>query len=264
MGMDNNMIMQKYELSFISYAGQPVWPEFNRNLHTFEVVPEFIPNRPVLLGWDFGFRHPALTVWQVNTRDQFVGYFEMLGDQVDFTDFCKDCRVALELLYEREHFSEIHCVDPAGIVRYNTRGMKGAECDVDVIKEIFRRPDGRKPVIRAGAVQVGTPNNEGPRLKQVRKLWRMRKDNNPGIIISRQMQNLIEGAMGGYVWKTSGVGGSGQSREEPDKNYFSHIQDTLQMVVTAWNAMYNPEIIAKGGRGVEKTTRSRIGGRTGL
>ncbi len=262
--MDNNMIMQKYELSFISYAGQPVWPEFNRNLHTFESMVEPIPSRPILLGWDFGFRHPALTVWQVNTRDQFVGYFEMLGDQVDFTDFCKECRVALEQIYEREHFSEIHCVDPAGIVRYNTRGMRGAQCDVDVITEIFRRPDGRKPVVRMGAIQVGTPDNEGPRLKQVRRLWRMRKDNNPGIIVSRQMTNFIEGAMGGYVWKTSGVGGTGQSREEPDKNYFSHIQDTLQMVVTAWNAMYNPEVIAKSGRGVEKKARTRIGGRTGI
>ncbi len=205
-GMDKHQIARMFFGSFAAYAGMPVWTNFDYDTHVKSDV-EVIPNRLIMPCWDFGFHFPALTIWQRNTRDQWVGLSEYEDFDIGFDRFCKDGRDHANSVYSREKFPEIHFVDPAGFQRYSSKAVSGATCDVMEIKAQW----GTGTKIRPGSVEVGTRDNEGPRLKEVRKLWDLRADGQPGIIISDKMASFIEGCQGGYCYPEKGG-------ETPDKN----------------------------------------------
>src|SRR5271165_6642940 len=55
--------MQEYELRWDSYAGSPVYADFNRKVHGVEGVIEPELGLPLVRGWDFGLT-PACVVAQ--------------------------------------------------------------------------------------------------------------------------------------------------------------------------------------------------------
>lgn len=252
-GMSKDQIEQEFNLSFAVYGGKQVFPEFEYATHT---IPEtlVIPGKPILLGWDFGYHFPAISFWQYNTLDQFVGHAEIQGKDMSFDRFCKEAKVYAESLYERAKWPEIHFVDPAGFQHYHSRGVSGAMSDVQEVRSAWKII-GREVQLRPGIQDIGTRQNEGPRLKEVRKLFALRQDGRPGIVISRKMEMFIEGLQGGYHYPEKGG-------ETPDKSSeSSHLQDTLQYVVTGHNRMYRGETGAKMSR---RERRERLGLRTGI
>lgn len=251
--MDKPGIARNFELSFASYAGMAVWNEFDFKTH---VVPEteIIKNSPMLIGWDFGFHFPAVTFWQYNGRDQFMGHREYADFDIGFDRFVKEVIVFANTFYDRKRIPEAHFVDPAGFQRYHSRSQSGAVSDVMEIKAAFKRGGMNSSVqIRPGAVEVGTRNNEGPRLKEVRRLWSLRADGNPGIVINECMTGFVEGCQGAYAYPEKGG-------EVPEKLESSHIQDTLQYLVTGYKRMGTSD--PKKGKTELKV--DRIGYRTGM
>ena len=252
-GMDKQMVEQQLNLSFLVYAGDAVFGEFDYNTHSvLETI--VIPGKPILIGWDFGFHNPAISFWQYNTLDQFVGHGEIQGQDMSFDRFCKESKVFAETIYQRAKWPEIHFVDPAGFQHYHSRGVSGAMSDVQEIRLAWKL-QGKEIQMRPGTQDIGTRQNEGPRLKEVRKLFALRQDGRPGIVISRQMEMFIEGLQGGYHYSEKGG-------ETPDKSSeSSHLQDTLQYVVTGHNRMYRSDSSQKK---QEPKRRERLGLRTGI
>jgi hypothetical protein len=251
-GLTRQEVAQMFERSFAVYTGSSVWPEFERQTHCVAETEVILP-RPMLIGWDFGFHYPATTFWQCNTLDQFVGHLEYEDFDVEFGRYCKAVFEIAHSLYGsyREKMREIHFVPPDGRIRYHSRAKSGATCDIDEIKNIF----GRDTQIRFGALEVGTRMVEGPRLKAVRSLWGLRADKRPGIIINeKKMPSFVEGCLGGYCYDERGG-------EQPLKNEASHLQDSLQMVVTGRAAMYSAQPAKKDHS--DRRVR-RVGHRTGL
>lgn len=232
-GMDAQGKARNMELSFIAYAGKPVWPTFEQNVHVGKI--SVVKEAPILIGWDFGYHYPAISFWQFNTRGQFMGLREIQGMDEDFDVFCKRAKVFAASFYDRRRHPELHFVDPAGFQRYRTKARSGAMSDVQEIRMQWAKRDGELVSIRRGALQVGTRSMEGPRLKEVRKLWPLRSDGRPGIMLDDSMEISIEGCLAGYSYPEKG------DSEEPLKNEFSHLQDTLQMVVTGYNSMNKAE-----------------------
>ena len=248
-GMDKPMIDRMFELSFAVYAGQPVWNEFQRRMHVTKET--FILPRPMLIGWDFGYHFPAATFWQYNTSSQYVGHREKSGFDVGFDVFCKSVLEFANTFCNPRQTGVIHFIDPAGFQRYHSRSSSGAVSDAHELRHVW----GKDAQIRPGAIDVGTRSNEGARLKAVRKLWKLRADGRPGIIINEAMTSFIEGCAGGYAYPEKQ-----SDSETPDKGDASHLQDTFQYLVTGYEKVLGP---TRGQKPTQKTPE-RIGHRTGL
>ena len=247
-GMEDQEIQAKFELSFSHYAGDRVWPKFERRTHIVEDT-KVILNRPMLLGWDFGFHFPAVNIWQYNSLDQYVGHREVNAFDIDFIEFIEIVKETSHALYNPRHNAEIHFVDPAGFHRYSSRSASGACSDVDEIRRQF----GRNTQIRPGAMQSGSRGNEGPRLKAMRRVMKLRKDGRPGLVVNERMETFIEGALGGYCYPEKGG-------EEPLKNEFGHSHEAAQYMVSG-----HQKLIGLDKPSTQQRSRpKRISGKIGL
>lgn len=248
--MDKQMIARMFELSFAVYAGMPVWPEFDRMVHAVNQT-YIIPGRPVFVGWDFGYHFPFASFWQFNTLSQYVGLREFAGFDIGFDTFCKNVKEFANTFFDPRKNPSIHFIDPAGFQRYHSRSASGAVSDVHEIKNIW----GVDAQIRPGAIDVGTRSNEGTRLKEVRKLWTLRSDGRPGVVMDERMETFIEGCLGGYCYPEKNT-----SSEEPEKNESSHGQDSFQYVVTGHNRMMGTSEPKRA----KQQPVHRVGHRTGV
>ncbi|HUR99066.1 MAG TPA: hypothetical protein VMZ26_13450 [Pyrinomonadaceae bacterium] len=62
---------QEYEIQWDSFAGMPVYPDFDSKRHLIHEPPRAIPGLPLLRGWDFGLT-PACIVAQLVEDQLFV------------------------------------------------------------------------------------------------------------------------------------------------------------------------------------------------
>lgn len=247
-GMDKQMVARMFELSFAAYTGDAVFATFERHTHCIPKT-EIINARPMLMGWDFGFHYPATTFWQYNTRDQYVGHYEYEEFDAEFGQYCENVK-EFASSFCPDNQPMLHFIDPAGMQRYHSRSRTGAMCDRDEIKRVF----GQDAQIRLGNNDVGTRDNEGPRLKEVRKLLRLRADGQPGMVVSEAgMPGFIEGMLGAYHYDEKGG-------EIPIKDETSHKQDTFQMVVTGRGALLTSQATTKR----KRRSQRRVGRRTGM
>ena len=246
-GLDDQGIARMFELSFSHYAGDRVWNVYDRRVHLVEAT-KVIPSRVMLIGWDFGFHFPAVIFAQYNTRDQYVVHREHVDFDIGFDKFVKNTLDFSNSFYDRKKIPEIHFIDPAGFQNYHSRSASGAVSDVHEIKIQY----GADTQIRVGALQTGTRDNEGPRLKEVRKLFNVRKDELPGMVINEKCETFVDGCAGGYCYPAKGG-------EVPDKNEYSHIQDCFQYLVTGFNRLNPTKTETK-----KEVRVKRIGRRTGM
>ena len=262
--MDDQMIARMFLKSFSAYAGKKVWPEFDKRTHVVEET-EIIEGRPMLIGHDFGFLAPSLLWVQRNHRDQFVIHRELCEYEMGYDRFLAKAIERSNTFYDRRRWTretgELHFCDPAGRFRYASRSQSGAVNDIAEIKTVFGRYAKTDPPkidnavqVKVGSRDVGTRIIEGPRLKEVRKLWGLRTDGHPGIIINSRCTGFIEGCEGAYCYPDKG------NSEQPLKNEASNVQDSLQYLVTGYSRMFHPERPLPEAKAV----RRRIGRRTGL
>lgn len=257
-GMNKQMVARMFEKSFSVYEGVQVFPEFDKRYHVGET--EVIEGRPMYMGHDFGFLSPALLWGQVNSRDQFLFHREFLKNEVGYDNYLKDSIAFGNTWYDRKKTGLVHFVDPAGKQRYASKARSGAINDIQEIKIQYGKyaknaqpqADGETQV-RFGAQEVGTRSNEGPRLKEFRKLFNLRADGQYGIIVNPLCEVFIEALNGGYVFPESG------NSETPEKNDASHVMDCGQYLVTGYNRMFLSQSHAK-----PQEKPPRIGGRLGF
>ena len=218
---------------------------------------KIITGQPTYLGWDFGFRNPAFMIAQRNTRDQWLFHREYLKHDIDFDTYCKECRDIARSCYDQVVTPEVHFVDPKGFTPYESRSEAGATSSVHTIQLMWKRLDGADVIVRPGAMETGRQSAEGPRIKEVRKLWNLREgDGRYGLVINKLMENFIDGCGGGYAYPEKG------NTEAPEKNLFSHVQDAAQMIVTGYNRYTNPSLYGKSGK--KRMSNRRIGHRMGI
>lgn len=249
-GLKKNEVAQMFLKSFAIPSGDPVWSEYNDDVHSVEDVEPF-EGKPLFIGVDCGFHFPAISIWQRSSRDQWAGIFEHQGYSISFDDFLKAFIVQVNTVLDLKKFALIFCLPPDALQAYRTKARSGAQNDLQEIKKMF--PGAQ---IRIGPHEVGTRTNEGPRLKEVRKLWRLRADGEPGVYFSRKMKLFREGCQGGYHYPESK---NAALSEQPAESESTHLQDSFQNVVTCFNRMFQFTATPQAPR-----SRERIGHRTGL
>jgi len=236
--MTKQEVAAELEGAFVHHTGEPVWDTFELKTHTFNPAEdkiEFNPKAPIYIGWDLGYHFPAALIAQRNSDDQFVVFREVIGADLEFETFCeREVLPVCEHLYGPRNINtmEFFFVPPDGFAVQRKKSKSGTVNDVGDIQLVFKIAGQPRVNTRPSVEGVGTRDNEGPRIKEVRKLWRLRTDGRPGIIISETgCPNLIEGCQGSYCYPETG------NTEIPDKNEAAHIQDALQSIVTGFNRM---------------------------
>lgn len=223
-GLTENEIRRFVDNQFgVVLDGQPVYPEFNPEIHMAKTVLAPLPGVPILAGLDGG-RTPALIFFQ---NDERAGQLRALREVVLYDPLKPKELLRLgmdafgEIAAERaasefpDHDVQVVFYDPA--LDYGT--------DEDVAEDVADIADhfaGTK--FSPG----GEPDNRiNPRLKAVRKRLTDLPGGQPGILISACCSVTRKALAGGYIFERVGDPRTGRFRDKPLKNQFSHIADAL-------------------------------------
>ncbi len=200
-----------------SRDGEPVYSEFNDHIHVAPAPLKPIPGLPVILGGDQG-RTPAVTFGQQLPDGRWQIFHELCAENMGAKQFG-------ELLAK-----ELHMVCPGFDVQGGWGDPAGGYMnDHDEVTWLHLMTQ------HSGVRWKGAPlpsNALEPRLECVRTVLTRLIDGKPGILISPICKKLRKGFNSGYHFRRVAIGG-GQNRmaDKPNKNEYSHVQDSLQYLL---------------------------------
>ena len=208
-GMPESGWQREYEIDYSVFEGKPVFPEFSE----LNIKPIEVKEREILLvGWDFGYRRPAVVITKLNEIDQWCWLKGILGEDEGILRFGTRIRDFLNSTYPGCKF--LHMCDPAG----HQKTDKAEKTSVEVLNSLGIYPQS-KPA----------PVNEG--IEIIRQKLIMRDDGKVGLLVNPSEQDLIDGFRGGYSYGEIKEGETG--KEEPIKDgYFIHLFDGARYIAT--------------------------------
>lgn len=196
----------------VTVRGSAVYNGFNRDIHVARKTLKPIQGvGTVYRGWDNTGLNPACVIAQLSPTGQLVILHEMWHPDMAITDFTESV-----LLYCNRRFSKdteyVDIADPAG----KHRGP------LKISPATYQK--------RMGVRMKDGIQNFDIRRDSVQRLLSRLINGEPAIIIDPSCRMITEGFDGGYAF--SEIGGSGEFRETPEKNQYSHIADALQYLCT--------------------------------
>ncbi len=174
-----------------------------------------------MIGLDFGLT-PAATIIQISPVGQVRVVDEVVSEGMGIERFANE--QLKPLLAAKYKGCEVNLIgDPAGVQR--------AQTDEKTCFQILEE---------AGfEVEPAESNNTMARLEAVRFfLHRLIGKGQPNIVISPHCRQLIKGMETGYQYKRLNVSGTDRYSDKPDKNMYSHLNDSFQYVCLAAMPQY--------------------------
>lgn len=92
-------------------AGKPYYSGYKEIIHAHEL--EWIPDRDLICGWDFGYHHPACLITQIDFQDRWCWLREIIGTDTTIDKFADKVKQEINLYYPNSNC--IHFGDPACI-----------------------------------------------------------------------------------------------------------------------------------------------------
>ncbi|MDE2144893.1 MAG: phage terminase large subunit [Patescibacteria group bacterium] len=194
----------------VTVKGKQVYPEFRRELH---VSPK--PMKPddtlVIRGWDNTGLSPACVVTQLSSTGQWLILKEFCGEDIGIVDFGEMVNLwCANTFGSNAKYRDIG--DPAGKNRDSNK-MSPA----DYLRKInINVEDG---------IQTFKVRREAVAGRLTKLI-----NGAPAILIDPACTRLIDGFEGGYAYPE--IGTTGIFRDEPAKNEYSHVADSLQYPAT--------------------------------
>lgn len=197
--------------SSVVVDGQPVYPQFRRDVHVSEKHLEIVKYVPVTVGLDFG-RQPAAAIGQQLRGDWFIQH-EYIGRDVSATEFAPLLKGFLAQQYPGGEF--IFWGDPAGAQRgqatdrtpfevFEQHGMKVRPAPNPQNRYSIRHEAVNAVLMQRSA--AGRPSR---------------------LLIDPRCVTLISGLGGGYYLRRLRVSGE-RYAEQPEKNSYSHICEAME------------------------------------
>lgn len=194
-----------------SRSGEPVYEEYNDDVHTAKKELSPVPGIPLRLGADAGLT-PACTIGQRLPDGQFIVLREIVSTGIGVYKFAEAINKILS-----EEFSGFSvasaAADPAAAAKSST------DRDEKSWLQILRNETGIN-------WQPAPTNNITPRLAAVKGMLTRLIDGKPGLLVSPACKILRRGFISGYCLKDG----------EPMKNEYSHVHDSFQ-----YNALMSGE-----------------------
>jgi hypothetical protein len=226
---------REYLLDFSSHGGKPVFPEYEDRRHAATAPLSYVPNRPLIRGWDIP--GPVGIVWLQRVPVKARG-------QTGLVDGPVRCHVLAELLLEgsveeagrqalaltREQFPDAtEVTDWADPAAFDPRANDVASC-----ADVLRRT--------CGIHLAPGPRTITDRLEPVRR-WLLKSV--PGIppgeplgafLVDPSCVRIKEGFKGGYCYREL-TGSPGRYLDVPDKRApHSHLMDALAYALARMDA----------------------------
>lgn len=210
--MGNNQRVAKriiFGESVPAYGGVPVIPRFDHRYHVGEF--EFDKDLPLVRGWDFGYRHPAVVYFQIKRCNFFRNHVIVLSEVADmFNCYILDFYDEKVKPHDDQNYKEATLRMDGGDIA----GLKSSDTNKDKrgpIK-ILRAPKhqgGRGIYIKSRRLSLQ------PSLDYMRGLFSLNDEDmcgcgEPDIVIHRECEGLIGACEGGYKLpknKTTGLVG---------------------------------------------------------
>ena len=205
---------REYNIRWQSFRGQPVFrDDFKRSFHVAPAAIVPYSHLPIIRGWDFGL-YPACVFTQLWPGMRLVVLHELCESGMGLERFLEEVsRKTTEWFPAASKFFEV--VDPAGFAR-------SANDERTAVSMLADR--------RTYHLNV-TPGMQVPaeRFAAVRRFLSRNVAGEPALLIDPGCSMVIGGMDGGYHFAYNV---SGQLREKPEKNIYSHPADALQYVCT--------------------------------
>lgn len=192
--------------------GNPVYPEYNDDVHFSHVPIVPVKGVTIFVGLDFGLTPAATFAQEVNGQWRFF-------DEVATRDMGALRFGKLLGKYIRQHYRSFEFVftgDPAGEHRVDT--------------------DERTPfqILSAVGIEADPAHTNDFTVRRetfAKQLTRMTMTGEPGLIVGPNCQMLRRGLAGGYKYRRLQVVGEEKYVDKPDKNIYSHTCESGQYLL---------------------------------
>ena len=226
---------REMEINFDQQRSSRVFPGYSENIN-FKPL-QINPHLPILRGWDFGYRHPAFVVTQVDAEDIWCIHRELLGTNIELENFIPKCLELIPKTFKVRNSDGVdeevelkfkdYC-DPAGVQKSD----KSKRTSIEILKAFNIHPMYRysKPEIRSKLI---------PKSTEIQ-----------GILVDESCKKLNAGFLGGYHFPEDDDGNG----EDPEKDgYYEHLFDAAGYI--AINAFRYKNVDKKKRRRVKYATR---------
>ncbi len=187
--------------------GQPVYPDYNDNVHRQEVDP--VPGVPIRIGLDFGLT-PAAAFSQMLPDGRWLVFDEMVSKNLSFDQFSDDLLDHCQRSF-RGGATFLYDGDPAGAQRAQTD--KRTCFEIGASKGMNIEPSEQDPLLR---------------MESVRRPLRTFIGGEPTFILHPRCKKIRKGMLGGYHLRRIQVAGAQRFAQRPDKGELSHVMNALE------------------------------------
>lgn len=213
-GYSSNQFEAEYEINWEVQVGKAVYPDFDANIHIRQLQAQ--KGKPLLRGWDFGYRRPACLLSQLNDRDKWCWLKEIIGENETIEEFGQRVLTICKRYYKDFDFEDF--CDPAGAQRSDL----SVSTSVEVLnsKDIF-------PIYQPSFIDDG--------LDLIRQKLLIQPDGSPGLLISEEgCPTAVAGFRGGYHYSEP-TANNPEPKNPAKDGLYDHIMDCGRY--TAINAL---------------------------
>lgn len=203
---------QEYEICWESYAGTPVYPDFQRKIHGSNEPLDAVLGLPLLRGWDFGLTPACVVAQYVNKQLRILREFTAVnkGAEQFSAEVMAQCRIQYpQFGAVGKYWKDV--IDPSGAFRKDT--------DMGTCADVLRK-HGIQPI-------PGPVSFEERRGAVEYFLTRVTKEGPNFLISLPDCPVTVRGFEGGYRYKESSLEVE-PAKIRPIKDEHSHSQDCVQ------------------------------------
>lgn len=194
--------------------GRPFYEGFKEEHHTGWF--DWDPTKPLIVGWDFGFHHPAVSFHQ--THDRWLIHRELMGAEISIRPFAKQVKALLNTHYPN---AVIKCFGDPACRQANDQSEKTSWqiCKEEGFHILCRGSDYRT------------------RKEIIDQKFSTFRNGKSAVSVHTRCKTIIEGFLGGYHYPEEN-----HDREINRKyelpfhdNFYSHLMNTVEYVaVNTW------------------------------
>ena len=215
---------REYEGSYDEAVGTPVL-KVDPLIHIKSL--SHIDGKPFWRGWDFGYRHPACIVTQMNTKDQWCWLWGMVGEDETTRTFANRVFEMCDAKFPQakdEHGRPLgqnwlDFCDPQGT---EMRSVSETN-DMDELQAVYEGRYRKRMDLsfRKRSFEIG--------IGLIRERLILRNDGQPSLLIHDEFEDAKEGVLGGYHFPEDRRSGAVNEYPEDD-GFHIHLMDSARYI----------------------------------
>ena len=192
--------------------GEPFYQYFKEALHKRDLEP--VKHKELLLGWDYGFRHPACLITQMDAKGRWLILRQLIGTNITIHQFGDVVQQ-----YLNQHFQDYSIIcygDPAG----EQKTDKSEETSVQILRS-------------KGFNVTSTPSTYRDRKEIIEGKLTTLIDGLPALLVDTSCKTVIDGFLGGYHYPMIQQGQQWTTikTEAPYRDgWYEHILNSLEYI----------------------------------